>query len=1361
MRSLSFHLPTPFSLFSRLGVGAKFTLLFYMVVLLSLAAVGFYGYSHASKAYREKAQTVVANQASALSQSIANYLSGVPKDLHFVSNYYALNRYLYWNDLGVADKTLLWKNATIDTFRALLEARNDYLAIDFLDNQGVEQIHVHSTEATNEQALATTPLIPNREQSDYFTATHALPKDGLYVSALTLNKVNDKIEKPVVPVIRFAQPVYGKNGVKYGVMVIHVLANAFLDFIHHANMDAYRRYYLVSPEGYYLYHPEAGKSWGHLLNHSAGCASEHPQLLAKIKDLERGSIDWFEHLVSFQRIYPDPHDRTKYWFLLGFIDSKEALVQRSNFVTIFFIILALTLLAVVGAIRYSIGSIITPMLAMTEQLEQLGQGKVTVTPIHYPHADEMGRMIDSTQRLMQSMQALTDQANAIALGNYAQRVKILSQYDVLGNAINNMSFALQLNEQQQRQREWHNENLNRLTHDLSGDLTPETLAQQAITLIGEAIQAGRGGLYIYDDQTQPHKPLLLVGRYMFTQHDEGQQRFSMNEGTVGQAAAQKKPILLECLTPPADQLSSGVANFSARNSYTLPLLYEDRLQGVLEVATLNPLNTQHRQFLDAACQIIAATLFTSLQRERIANLLVLSKAATQRAEAQSHQLQLANAQLEEQQQQLQQQTEELQQSNTQMEHQQQLLQQQAEELRINNEALQHSQHELNQRAIQLEEASQFKSDFLANMSHELRTPLNAIILISNLMSRDETGRLDQESIERTRVIYNAGNDLLRLINDILDLSKVEAGRMEVHLETVHSQELVEELEPLFRDSAQEKKIELRFDDQLQGCFTSDHQKVVQILRNLLSNAIKFTAQGSVILRLAKSDHPQYPIRLSVTDTGIGISKDKMPYIFEAFRQMDGSISRQYGGTGLGLAITHRFATLLKGEVELHSEEGKGSQFTLLLPLAHPHENTEHGQTEPNAPLSETNGPTAEPTLMPPLPSRFLLKGRPKILVIDDDLLFVENISYINQAQGLDTLSAHDGREGLRVAKSHHPVGIILDLGLPDMRGEEVLEQLKRSPELRHIPVYIISAKDKQRALVDQGAIGFLQKPVNDAQIATAQRTLLQHVSANYHTLLILEGPALQQDLIAEKAMNAGMQQLVVQKPEEVLAKTAGHPFDLFLTDYDIEGMTCVELCQQVRQHQPELPIIIYSSRSLNEQQLSELHDVTEHIIQQAPKASDRVLRSIERFLTSTTQKRSRAGITKVNPFGQNRLEGHTILAVDDDPRNLFVLTASLEQNGAEVHKALNGLKALEILKQHSVDLILMDIMMPEMNGYEAIHEIRANPSYCEIPIIALTAKALKEDKQKCLDAGANDYLSKPVDYEILINMVQTWIKRTV
>jgi CheY-like chemotaxis protein len=489
----------------------------------------------------------------------------------------------------------------------------------------------------------------------------------------------------------------------------------------------------------------------------------------------------------------------------------------------------------------------------------------------------------------------------------------------------------------------------------------------------------------------------------------------------------------------------------------------------------------------------------------------------------------------------------------------------------------------------------------------------------------------------------------------------------------------------------------------------------------------------------------------VFDTGIGIPNSELEKIFDAFRQVDGSISRQYGGTGLGLSITKKFIELLDAVIEVHSTEGEGSEFILLMPVQLESPNVATTQQQPQKLPEKGLEPSKNETLPPE-------DNGNAILVIDDDYYFFENVAAINRQKNYKTISAKTGKEGLALARSHRPAGIILDLGLPDMQGQEVLEQLKTDSDLKKIPVYIISAQDKNLALMEQGAIGVLQKPVSDNQIVTAEAALLNIVKPGHNSLLILEGPSLKRKLIEDNIQHTDGSIVAVNSASDGLELVSRETFDLVLTDHNLSDMDCAVFCEKLHNRQPNLPIIIYSNNSLDEERLSQLRQFTDSIIQQAPQANQRISRDIERFLnaaiTDKTEKMEESQFSKEKPLKDKRM-----LVVDDDPRNLYVLTSSLEQNGAQVFKALNGRKALTLLGREKIDLVFMDIMMPEMNGYEAIKAIRSDAALKNLPIIALTAKALKDDRKKCLDAGADDYLSKPVDYEVLINMARAWIEK--
>jgi signal transduction histidine kinase/CheY-like chemotaxis protein len=896
-------------------------------------------------------------------------------------------------------------------------------------------------------------------------------------------------------------------------------------------------------------------------------------------------------------------------------------------------------------------------------------------------------------------------------------------------------------------------------------------------------------LYVWNED---ENLLDLLGSYMYTERHALGAQVKLGEGAVGQVARELKPIILHAATVQADlpPISTGTLSLAPAYTYTWPLMREDQLHGVMEIASSEALNEIQTAYLDACAEIIASFLHAVMQRQRIKELLVVAEEATREARAQSSRLQAANTQMEEQQQQLQQQTEELQQANAQMEEQQQKLQQQTEELQQTNAQMEEQQQQLQQQTEELrqansqmeaqqgqmlrqaseledrnrdlERASRYKSDFLANMSHELRTPLNSIILLAKMLAMNDSGHLDEDEVKRASVIHHAGGDLLTLINDILDLSKIEAGKMEVNPQGISSGELLAEFQRQFEDTAQAKGLDFRIEDGWQGEFRSDPDKLNQIIRNLLSNAFKFTRTGHVTLSLRKSGKADTPLCVAVSDTGIGIPEDKLQLVFDAFQQVDGSISRQFGGTGLGLSISLRLAQLLGGSIQVSSKLGEGSTFSLLLPEAltggHPvpalGEASPSGSAKPQPAETPPAPALPRPAATAPSDDRgSLQRGDAVILVIDDDQSFGETIRQINQKQGYKTLLATSGGEGIRLAQTYHPSGILLDLGLPDMDGIEVLKALKADRGLHNIPVYVVSGRDRDPKLLQQGIVGYLTKPVDERQIVAAETEVLQHSLAN--CLVVLESPSLQADKIRELVAGEGVDVQLATDVNTVAELYARLPCKLVLVGLespaDIER--CKTLCRALHQRLPALPILVYSSQPVSSEIEAALRGYTDSIIVQSAHSEKRVLENIERFVREVRTGKPETGSASKQ---KDRLVGRHILVVDDDARNLFVVTSALEQQGAKVENALSGQKALELLKRQRVDLVLMDVMMPDMSGYEATAAIKADPALKSIPVVVLTAKALKNDRQDAFAAGADDYLTKPVDYDVLINMAAVW-----
>jgi hypothetical protein len=1004
----------------------------------------------------------------------------------------------------------------------------------------------------------------------------------------------------------------------------------------------------------------------------------------------------------------------------------------------------------------------------TEVVQRIAQGDLGAR-LHLQAGAEAS-LLGSIGSFASSLERLAAQADAIGRGDFSQDVQPLSEQDRLGHAISNMNNLLRAAKTEDERRNWLKDGSSRLALALTGDFSLQQLADTAVAMTGRYLDAGRGVFYIHRSEEQA---LDLLGSYMYTERANLGSRFKEGEGAVGQVAREKKPILLTTVAPGSAPIVTGTTSAPPLYTYTYPLLREGALLGVLEFASFERFDDLKLEYLQSATEVIASSLYVAQQRENIRTLLTATENAEREARAMSEHLQEANAQMEEQQQLLQQQTEELQQSNAQMEEQQQLLQQQTEELQQsnaqmeeqqqqlqqqteelqqtnaqmeeqqqqleqNNRELRDSKAELDVKAKLLEQSSQYKSEFLANMSHELRTPLNSIILLSKMMATNPEGRLQAEEVKRAEVIHRSGKDLLNLINDVLDLSKVEAGRMDLNLAEISSSTLAEEFMDSFGSTAQDQGLAFVIEDRLQGSFTSDPDKLSQILRNLLSNAFKFTKDGTVTLVFERRTGEALPLVIGVRDTGIGIPVEKQESVFEAFHQADGSTSREFGGTGLGLTISLRLAQLLGGTIQLKSVPGGGSEFDLRLP---------------ETPSSlEENRPTDD--------REHLKAGDQVILLIDDDFRFGEAILDMNRRLGYKTLLAGTGAEGLSLARSHHPAGILLDLGLPDLNGAEVLHALKSTRELASIPVYVVSARDRDEALARQGIVGYLQKPVDDRQIAQAEATLLASAArAVLGGALVVASGGIGAKEVAHLGSELGL------SPEQVCQVLPGARLESALEEQpwrlgiiDMTGLSVeagLAVAASIRKVRANAALVFFGVQALSEEDEARLRRYSDSIIVKAPYADRRLREDMERFLREAP----RAGQAPAWAALQGRdkpLTGRSILVVDDDPRNLFVITAALEQNGATVKNAVNGRHALELMELGGVDLVFMDIMMPEMDGYQTIQKVRANPNLARLPIIAVTAKAMFQDREQTLLAGADDYLSKPVEYEILIDKAILW-----
>jgi CheY-like chemotaxis protein len=909
-------------------------------------------------------------------------------------------------------------------------------------------------------------------------------------------------------------------------------------------------------------------------------------------------------------------------------------------------------------------------------------------------------------------------------------------------------------------------------------------AEFAERLTGELVpllKAGVGMFYIHNDIR--HR-MELIGSYGLRQGGRLIDRYAPGEGLVGQCAVERKTLFLDNVPEDYVRIHSGSGEGLPRHVVVLPVLARDELLGVLELASFDPITPLQTQLLEELLPIVALSL-ENLSRA------IATRDLLERTQEQADELRTSEETLIEQQQELRGSNEALHAKTAELEEQSQRLVASEEELRVQAEELQTSNEELREKSatlnqqkevletLQLEteekadelaRASQYKSEFLANMSHELRTPLNSLLILSRSLAENESGNLDDEQVESARIINDSGSNLLRLINDILDLSKVEAGKMELVIDELPLADLARTLRRTFSHVAQEKSLAftVEIDPDLPETIRTDGPRLEQVANNLLSNAFKFTSEGAVLVRIARPGADlaiagvltsENAIAISVADSGIGIPQDTLRRIFSAFEQVDASTSRQYGGTGLGLTISRRITELLGGEIVVHSQGGVGSTFTVVLPEKAPE------QTGPVAAKRVTMREIALPHSPALLPDSIeddraaIEPGQTSILVIEDDPSFARILADMIHRKGHRVLAAADGESGLQLARQFRPTGILLDVMLPGMDGWTVLDRLKADAATRHIPVHFISAVDEASRGRELGAVGFLTKPVTREAIGEAFERLLHFAEGRARHLLIVDDDADSRAAVRTLLRNDSVTIAEAASAEDALEMTANTDFDCIVLDLGLPGMSGMDFLDRLAATSGGVPpVVVYSGRDLSREENLKLRQYTDSIVVKGARSPERLLDEVSLFLHSMKHSGKRARTAAERPEGDSELNGRKVLLVDDDMRNLFALSKVLRGKGLAVAMAQDGGKALKTLEDDdAIELVLMDIMMPGMDGYATMREIRSQPQFESLPIIALTAKAMQGDREKCLEAGANDYLSKPIDVDKLLSMLRVWL----
>lgn len=915
-----------------------------------------------------------------------------------------------------------------------------------------------------------------------------------------------------------------------------------------------------------------------------------------------------------------------------------------------------------------------------------------------------------------------------------------------------------------------------LADSMRGQAEVENLARKIITFIAKYVTAQVGVIYITDNSGDLH----LCASYAHTRRKRLADRIKPGEGLVGQAILERQPIMISEIPEDYIAISSGLGEVPPRHLLVIPLEYEGQIKGAIELGSVFAFSDIQLQFLQSVAESIAIAIQSAQNQTELAHLLDQSQAMSEELQAQQEELRASNEEMEEQtrllrlsEERLKAQSEELQQINAELEEKSESLERQKADVQRQNHQLEETGQALELQALELERASRYKSEFLANMSHELRTPLNSLLILAKDLLDNEEKNLSEQQLESVAIIRKGGIDLLTLINEILDLSKIESGKMTLQPETLGLAPFIDSLCAQVKPMSRNKEVEFRtvLEADLPASILIDPLRLEQILKNLLSNAFKFTHQGSVTLHLelAPPELVKEPsLAFTVKDTGIGIPAEKQRDIFEAFQQADGSTVRQYGGTGLGLTISRELAKLLGGRLLLESAVGVGSTFTLIVPLI---------AAQPEVSASTPVQPVSVPVSLPPVafttaPTPYLdddrsvlQPGDKSLLVVEDDPVFAKTMLGMAEKRGFKRLAAQDGRSGLALAVKHQPSAIILDLGLPDLSGEEVLQQLKANRATRHIPVHIVSARDRDIRYMQQGAIGFISKPVSRTDIGQVFQHVEGLLDKKVKELLVIEDDSTAQKALTTLLGDDDIRISCMNTAEQALSALENTRFDCIILDLTLPGMSGQEFLHKLHESHSEgslPPIIVYTGQELSEEAYHDLSVFADSVVVKGINSPERLLAEVTLFLhTIDTALPSEQRVqTPILQDHDDILQGRSILLVDDDLRNTFALSQVLRKHGLQVSLADDGELALEKLDiEPGIELVLMDIMMPVMDGYEAMRRIRAQQRFSNLPIIALTAKAMAEDRALCLEAGADDYLSKPVDMDKLLSLLRVYLSR--
>jgi HAMP domain-containing protein/CheY-like chemotaxis protein len=962
--------------------------------------------------------------------------------------------------------------------------------------------------------------------------------------------------------------------------------------------------------------------------------------------------------------------------------------------------------------------------------------------------------------LTTQVRAIAEVATAVTKGDLTRSIQVNARGEVaeLKDNINTMIDNLRLTTERNTEQDWLKTNLARFTNMLQGQRDLTAVGRMLLSELAPLVAAQNGVIYLVDGEDSP--VLRLLSSYADARSDGHAPTLHLGEGLIGQCALDARPILIAGAPSNVVPIRTGLFEMKPMNLIILPVLFEGQVKAVIELASVSLFTDLQKTFLDqltAGIGIVLNSIEATMQTE---GLLKQSQQLATELQTQQKELQLTNEQLEQK--------------------AQQLAEQNAEVERKNDE-IEQARRALEEKATELALTSKYKSEFLANMSHELRTPLNSILILGQQLTDNPDGNLTPRQVEFARTIHGAGSDLLNLISDILDLSKIESGTVSVEAEDIALSLLQETVTRPFRHEAERRGLsfEVAIDRDLRS-ITTDSKRLQQVLKNLLSNAIKFTEHGSVRMRVARatsgwtSSHPVLAtastvVAFEVTDTGIGILPEKQRIIFEAFQQADASTNRRYGGTGLGLAISRELSNLLGGEIQLRSKAGEGSTFTLYIPQTYAGparvlaKAATEARTEPRTDLNHLH--RSEETLPQPLDDRANLSpGDAVLLIVEDDPHYSRILMDLARDVGLKVLAAARGAEAIALAREFSPMAISLDVFLPDMLGWAVLSQLKQDPKTRHIPVQIITLDEDWQHGLAGGAFAFVNKPTTIDRLKQSIARITDYARSPRKRLLVVEDDPAELLGISELLGHDDIEVLTAETGRDALAILREKSADCVVLDLKLPDMSGFELLEHIREDDAltQVPVVVFTGRELSPEEDAQLHTMARSVVVKGVESPERLLDETALFLhrvVGDLPPEKQRMLERLRNSDEN-LHGRKALLVDDDARNIFALSSVLERRGMDVLTATTGREAISLLEADTgISIVLMDIMMPEMDGYETMQAIRSDPSLRRLPIIALTAKAMKGDRERCLEAGASDYLAKPVNTEQLLSALRIWLHR--